>query len=71
MRTILRSRDLSCPSCIAKIEKALGRVEGVSRAEVHFASGKIVVEHDPESAPTEALVRTVRNAGYESKVSHF
>lgn len=71
MRTILRSHDLSCPSCIARIEKVLGRVEGVRRAEVHFASGKIAVEHDAEIAPTEALVRTVRGAGYESKVSHF
>lgn len=71
MKTILRSQDLSCPSCIVKIEKALGRVDGVDRAEVKFNSGRIEIEHDPERAPAEALVRAVRGVGYESKVSPF
>lgn len=71
MRTILRSRDLSCPSCIAKIEKALGKVEGVEHAQVKFNSGKIEVEHDPSRVPATVLVETVRAVGYESKVSPF
>lgn len=28
MKTLLRSQDLSCPSCVAKIEKALQGLEG-------------------------------------------
>lgn len=71
MKTILRSQDLSCPSCIAKIEKALGRVEGVERAEVKFNSGKIEVEHDPALVSVERLVEVVRGAGYESQVSVY
>lgn len=71
MRTILRSQDLTCPSCIGRIEKALGQVNGVERAEVKFNSGKIEIEHDPERAPAETLVKTVRGLGYESKVSPF
>lgn len=71
MKTILRSEDLSCPSCIAKIEKALHRVEGVAEATVHFNSGKIEVDHDPDGAPAEVLVETVRRVGYESRVSPF
>ena len=70
-RTILRSNELSCPSCIVKIEKALGRVDGVHRAEVKFNSGKIEVEHDPARVPPEVLVETVRAVGYESEVSPF
>ncbi len=71
MKTILRSDELTCPSCIVKIEKALGRVDGVKQAEVKFGSGKIVVEHDPERASKEALVGAVRAAGYDSRVSPF
>ncbi len=71
MKTILRSQDLSCPSCIVKIEKALGNMEGVSRAEVKFNSGKIEVDHDPEAVAQAELVEAVRKAGYESKVSPF
>lgn len=71
MKTILRSNELSCPSCVAKIEKALKRVEGVTDARVHFNTGRIEVEHDPERAGADELVRTVRAAGYEAKVAAF
>lgn len=71
MRTILRSDELTCPSCVAKIEKALGTVGGVERAEVRFSSGKIEVDHDPDQVSPDALVGLVQRAGYDSKVSPF
>lgn len=71
MKTVLRSKDLSCPSCVAKIEKALQGLEGVSAAKVHFNTGRIEVEHDPQAAPTAVLVQTVRETGYEAKVAAF
>lgn len=71
MKTILRSQELSCPSCINKIEKALTGTEGVSIAKVHFNSGRIEVEHDAQIANSQKLVEVVRSLGYESKVSPF
>jgi copper chaperone CopZ len=70
MKTLLRSQDLSCPSCVPKIEKALAGVPGVQSAKVHFTTGRIEVEHDP-AASAEALVKAVRSTGYEAKVSSF
>ena len=69
MKTILRSNELSCPSCVAKIEKQLRSLDGVSDAVVHFNTGKIEVEHDEETAGPQSLVETVRAAGYDSRVS--
>jgi copper chaperone len=71
MKTLLRSQDLSCPSCVAKIEKALQGMEGVNAAKVHFSTGRIEVEHDPNAAPVAELVQTVRETGYEAKVAAF
>jgi copper chaperone CopZ len=71
MKTILRSQELSCPSCVAKIEKALKAVNGVQEAQVHFNTGRIEVEYDPQAASQEELVKAVRSAGYEAKVSAF
>ena len=68
MKTILRSGDLTCPSCIAKIETALLRVPGVSRAEVRFNSGRIVVEHEENTADLETLRETIPRFGYETEV---
>jgi copper chaperone CopZ len=71
MKTLLRSQELSCPSCVAKIEKALKAVEGVEEAKVYFNTGRIEVEHNPQTASPEALVKAVRSAGYEAKVAAF
>jgi len=71
MKTLLRSQDLSCPSCVAKIEKALQGMEGVNSAKVHFNTGRIEVEHDPGTAAATDLVKTVRDTGYEARVAAF
>lgn len=70
MTTILRS-ELTCPSCITKIEKQLRRTAGVEQATVHFNTGRIVVEHDAEQTGPDQLVEAVRRAGYDARVSPF
>jgi copper chaperone len=69
MTTTLRSDELGCPSCVAKIEGALKRLPGVRAAAVHFATGRIEVEHDPARASVAALVDAVRRSGYGSRPS--
>lgn len=70
-KTILRSQELTCPSCVAKIEKALKAVPGVQEARVFFNTGRIEIQHDPAQAGPENLVSAVRSAGYEARVSPF
>lgn len=69
MKTILRS-ELTCPSCIAKIQKQLRLTEGVEKATVHFNTGRIEVEHG-EDVSADQLISAVRKAGYEARVSPF
>lgn len=71
MKIILRSDELNCPSCVPKIENALGQIAGVSHSKVHFATGRIEVEYDAEQVKTDQLVSAVRNVGYEARVSAF
>ncbi|WP_324653742.1 heavy-metal-associated domain-containing protein [Georgenia phoenicis] len=70
-RTILRAEDFSCPSCVAKIEKQVGRLDGVDAVKVHFASARIEVDHDPTTASVEDLVAAVAKAGYVARPSAF
>ena len=63
-RTTLRAQGFSCPSCVAKIEKQVGRVDGVDSVTVHFASARIEIEHDAERASVDDLVAAVAKAGY-------
>ncbi len=70
-RTILRSDEFTCPSCVGGIEAALQRLDGVRAAVVHFSTGRIEVEHDPAIASPAALVERVKEAGYRARVSPF
>ena len=71
MKTILRSKGLTCPSCIAKIEKSVQAVPGVTDVKVFFNTGRIEVEHDAKAVGGQQLEAAILNAGYEAKVSPF
>jgi copper chaperone len=71
MKTILRSEQLSCPSCIGNIESSLHKLDGVTTAKVHFNTGRIEIDHDENKISKEALVEAVRKTGYESAVSPY
>ena len=70
-KTILRAEGFSCPSCVAKIEKQVGRLKGVDSVKVHFASARVEVVHDPALATTEDLVAAIAKAGYTPKPAAF
>ncbi len=70
-RTVLRSSEFTCPSCVTKIEKRLSRMPGVTAARVHFTTGRIQIDHDPAVASVEALVAAVGETGYSATPAAF
>lgn len=66
VHTILRAEGFSCPSCVSKIEKKVGPVEGVTAVAVHYASARIEIDHDPAVVTVDELVAVVAKAGYAS-----
>ena len=58
---------MSCASCALNIEKGLGKVPGVSLANVNFAAEKATVEFDPSQVDADRLVQTVKDLGYDVK----
>ena len=69
--TILRAQGFSCPSCVNKIEKQVGRLPGVESVTVHFASARIEIDHDASRVSVEDLVAAVARAGYSAAPSAF
>jgi len=55
--------DMSCASCVAKVEKSLNSLDGVE-AEVNFATRKATVEFDPALAGPADFIRAVDSVGY-------
>ncbi len=69
--TLLRAEGFSCPSCVTKIEKQVGKLDGVENVTVHFASGRVEIDHDEAKASVDDLIAPVDKAGYTSKASAF
>lgn len=55
---------MHCAACAGIIESALGRVDGVMRAEVSGAAQRAVVTWDPRRTRVSTLIEAVRGVGY-------
>ncbi len=69
--TVLRAEGFSCPSCVGKIEKQVGRLPGVDDVTVHFASARIEVDHDPAATSVDDLIAAIGKAGYAACTAAF
>lgn len=68
--TILRAEGFSCPSCVTKIEKRVGKLKGVYDVMVRFASARVEIDHD-ETVSVDELIAAVAKAGYTAKAATF
>ena len=57
-------RGMTCASCVAHVEKAVAKVEGVESASVNLATERVDVSLTP-GAGTAAIAQAVTDAGYE------
>jgi len=62
---ILPIGGMTCASCAAHVEKALGRVPGVVRASVNLATEKATVTFVPGVAGLDDFRKAVSEAGYQ------
>jgi Cu+-exporting ATPase len=59
----LKITNLSCASCVRRIEAAVRPVPGVASVEVNFATQEAVIQ---ASVPLETLVQVIHQAGYHA-----
>ncbi|MFH8405855.1 heavy metal translocating P-type ATPase [Streptomyces sp. NPDC018019] len=63
--TVLTVGGMTCAACVGRVEKKLGRLDGVT-ATVNLATGKARVRH-PATLPVTELVATVEAAGFTAR----
>lgn len=64
MRTVLRVEGMSCAACVRRVERGLGKSEGIEACSVDLASETAVVEHDPARLTESDLVQALVSLGY-------
>ena len=55
---------MTCASCVARTERALGKVAGVDKVAVNLATERATVTFDPHAVLTGDIVAAVEDAGY-------
>jgi len=61
----LKIVGMTCAACVAAVEKALKKVDGVMDAVVNLATEKAFVRYDPRRVSILDLREAVRGAGYD------
>jgi len=56
---------MTCAACATKIEKRIGKMDGVSNASVNFALETIAVDYDNKQVETAEMIAAVKKLGYE------
>lgn len=69
MSDILTVNDLDCADCAVKVEKAVRHLEGITDAQLSFATGKMKVVYDNTKLTTASIVKVVTNLGYRVEVT--
>ncbi|MFE6740297.1 heavy metal translocating P-type ATPase [Streptomyces tubercidicus] len=64
--TTLTIGGMTCAACVGRVEKKLGRLDGVA-ASVNLATGRATVSH-PAAVPVTELISTVEAAGFTARL---
>ena len=56
---------MTCANCVARVEKALRKVDGVELASVNLATERAAIRFDPRATSAPRLLAAIRDSGYE------
>jgi Cu+-exporting ATPase len=59
---------MTCASCVRRIEEGLRQTDGVSKANVNFATQKVTVEYESSHLEAKDLQEKINDLGYEALI---
>ena len=71
MHASMPVEGMTCAACAARVQKVLGRLEGVRAADVSFASERMEVDYAPALIGVADLAAAVARAGYSSPTTSW
>ncbi len=55
---------MTCANCAANIERGVGKMAGVRRADVNFAAERLSLQYDPDAVSPKDVVEKLKKLGY-------
>ncbi len=63
-KEILKITGMHCAACSARVEKVVGKMEGVEKVSVNLATEKATVFFDPDTVSLSSIVEKIEKTGY-------
>lgn len=63
----MKIEGMTCSACANRIERVVGKLEGVEKASVNFATETLSIDYDPNQVDRAVIEETVKKAGYQVK----
>ena len=57
---------MTCAACAQRIEKALGKQDGITRVSVNLATEKATIEYDPQKIKLSGIRQGIEKLGYKA-----
>lgn len=70
MKRVYKLEDLDCANCAAKMERAIGKLDGVTFANVNFMAQRLTVEanDDEFDSVMKNIVKTCRKVEPDCRI---
>lgn len=65
-KVVLNIEGMTCAACSARVEKALGKVEGITNVNVNLALNKGTIEYNEGSLDVQDIIDIVTKTGYKA-----
>lgn len=62
---VLQVRGMTCTGCEGRIQKVLGRLDGIRSTTADHRSGEVRVLFDSEQTSAQDIGASITNAGYQ------
>ena len=63
-RVTIPVEGMTCATCVGKVEKALGKLDGVVSATANFATERVTIEYVPGTVGADDFKQTIERLGY-------
>lgn len=64
-KTTMQLEQLTCPTCVKKIEAALAKTDGIENSSVSFTTSKVRAEFDDSKVNTENIKGIIEKLGFD------
>ena len=64
---VLKTTGMHCRSCSMLVDMTVGDLDGVESVETDLATGDTKVKFDPDIVSLDAIIESIRSAGYDAE----